>query len=197
MPIIIFLGRNVKEYEGKTEENVSTTKERIILLINDGIICCALCLESMELHSSYVRGIKETGIKIRIYIVWCSKCKKWHALLPDFLLPHKHDSGNEIEAVIIDSATESPNEIDTMASESTVRRWIKQIGDRIRGAVGQLKVVFGRAGQAVCEIAITPGACYDELEQILEMAPSPIKCSGNKLGMANIWLITSDLPTFI
>jgi hypothetical protein len=118
-------------------------------------------------------------------------------LLPDFLLPNKHYSGNEVESVIIDSATEPVNNIDTEASEPTVRRWIKQIGERIRQSVGILKRLFGRPGQAVSEVAIDPGAPYSELEQILEMAPSPIKCCGNKLGMANIWLGTNSPPAFI
>jgi hypothetical protein len=113
------------------------------------------------------------------------------------LLPHKHYSGNEIEGVIIDSATEPAILIETAASESTVRRWIKQIGEMIKRAVGILKLLFGRNGQAVSEIAIDPGPCYGELEQILEMAPSCIKCSGNKLGLANMWLGTNAMPIYI
>jgi len=113
------------------------------------------------------------------------------------LLSNKHYSGNEIEGVIIDSATEHVSRIETAASESTVRRWIKQVGTRIRQAVGILKLLFGCEGKAISEIAIDPGPCYSELEQVLEKAPYDVKFSGNKLGMANIWLGTNDMLAFI
>jgi hypothetical protein len=190
MPIILYLGGNLKEYEKKSEGIIRGH-------ISEGCFRCEQCLKPMARHSSYMHEIKETGQRIEITIVWCRACKKWHALLPDFLMPNKHYSGNEIESVIIDSATEPVSHIDTTASESTVRRWIKQIGEKIKQAVGILKLLFGRSGQAVSEIAIDPGPCYSELEQLLEMAPSPIKYSGNKLGMANIWLGANDLPAFI
>jgi hypothetical protein len=99
--------------------------------------------------------------------------------------------------VIIDSATEPTKLIDTKASESTVRRWVRQVGERIRQAVGVLKYLFGRDGHTVSETAIDAGLPYDELEQVLEMAPSTVKCSGNKLGLANIWLGTSSVPAYI
>jgi len=141
--------------------------------------------------------IKEKGQTIEITVVWCRKCEEWHALLPDFLLPHKHYSGNEIESVIIDSEMETTKLIDTKASEGTVRRWIKQIGERIRRAVSILKYIFGRNGRAVNEVAIDPGPAYSELEQVLEMAPATVKCCGNKLGLANIWLGTNKVAAYI
>lgn len=191
MPIILYLGRNVKEYRRKSDGIITQ-------LISVGKIRCELCLEPMSRHSSYKRGIKETGEKIRIVVVWCSKCKEWHALLPDFLLSYKHYSGNEIEAVIIDSESVPVDQIDTAASEATVRRWIKQIGEKIKQAIGILKYLFRRAGQAVSEVTInTEQGCYSELEQILEMAPSIVKYSGNKLGLANIWLGTNEVTVNI
>jgi len=181
MPIIMYLGGNVKEYEEKSEEIIERA-------ISECRIMCEKCLKAMARHSSYTRVIKETGEKVEITVVWCSKCREWHSVQPDFLLPRKHYSGNEIEGVIIDSATESVSGIDTEASEPTVRRWIKQVGDRIRRAVSLLKYIFGRAGHAVNEIAIDAGHCYSELEQVLDRAPREIKSSGNRLGLANIWL---------
>ena len=190
MPIVMCLGRTVKEYEEISEGIITQA-------ISEGSIRCELCLQPMSRHSSYERGIKETGQRIVITIVWCSECGKGHALLPDFLLPYKHYSGNEIEGVIIDSATEPVNQIDTEASESTVRRWIEQIGERIGHAVGKLKYLFGRAGQAVCEVTINTGHCYSELEQVLELAPNVLKNSGNKLGLANLWLGTNEIAAYI
>jgi hypothetical protein len=190
MSIVIHMGRNVKEYKEKGEE-------KILQSIKEGQFRCSLCLKPMNRHSSYHRRIKETGQEIEITMVWCSKCREWHALLPDFLLPNKHYSGNEIESVIIDSECAPVSQIDTEASESTVRRWVKQIGERIRQAVSVLKYLFMRKGKAVSEALIEPGHCYSELEQILEMAPSEVKCSGNKFGLANIWLGTQGTAAYI
>jgi hypothetical protein len=190
MSIVLFLGRNVKEY-------CESSKEIIKKLIYDGAIRCELCTRPMAVHSSYQRTIKETGQKISITVVWCSKCEEWHALLPDFLLPNKHYSGNEIESVIIDGDSVPVNQIETEASESTVRRWIRQIGGRIRRAVGILKYLFRRAGQKVSEAAIHAGSSYSELEQLLEMAPVAVKYSGNKLGLGNLWLGTNRRDTYI
>jgi hypothetical protein len=151
----------------------------------------------MKSHSHYKRRIKETGERLKITVVWCSECEEWHALLPDFLQPHKHYSGNEIESVIIDSATEPLSHIETSASESTIRRWIKQLGEGIKQAIGILKILFGRTGHAVNEIAIDAGSVYSELEQILDIAPFSVKYSGNKLGLANIWLGTNKVVEYI
>ena len=190
MTIVLFSGRNVKEY-------LDSSKDTIKQLIGKGAFGCELCLEPMSYHSSYIRGIKETKQKIPIIIVWCSRCREWHALLPDFLLPNKHYSGNEIESVIIDSASVPVSHIETAASEVTVRRWINQIGERIRQAVSILKILFGRKGQAISEIQVDTGPGYNELEQILEMAPSALKFSGNRLGLANLWLGTNKIPIHI
>ena len=67
----------------------------------------------MRYHSNYSRVIKETGQKLKMTLVWCSKCKKRHSLQPVFLLPQKHYRGNEIESVAIDSGTLSAEEIGT------------------------------------------------------------------------------------
>jgi hypothetical protein len=187
----MYIGRDVNEYKEGSAEIIKR-------LISEGKLLCLICLRPMRRHSCYERGIKETGESITITVVWCRKCKKWHALLPDFIQPYKHYGGNEVESVVIDSATEPAVKlIETSASEATARRWIKQIGDRVRHAVGMLKYLFGREGKSVNEVAIDPGPCYSELEQVLEMAPRAIKCSGNKLGLANIWLGTGRIPAYI
>ena len=150
MPIVIYLGRNIKEYEEKSKAIITRG-------IEAGIYCCEDCLRPMRRHSSYERGIKENGEKVEITVVWCRACRNWHTLLPDFLLPNKHYSGNEIEGVIIDSADTELKLIETSASESTVRRWICQIGGRIRQTVGILKYHFRQMGARISEAAIDAG----------------------------------------
>ena len=188
--IVMFFGCEIKEYEEKRLKIIK-------LAIAKGELLCEKCLRRLAVHSSYPRGIKETGGEIRITMVWCSKCRIWHAVLPDFLLPNKHYSGNEIESVIIDGETTPVNQIDTKASELTVKRWLKQICERIVQAVGKLKYHFGREGRSVNEVKIDAGYCYSELEQVLEIAPRSVKYCGNKLGLANIWLRTCSVAVYI
>ena len=190
MSIVLFLGRNVKEYTAESEQAIQE-------LLEAGSLRCDLCLEPMKRHSSYGRGIKETGEQVKIIIVRCKPCNKGHALLPDFLLPRKHYSGNEIESVIIESASLSAEEIETEASLSTVRRWIAQVGAGIGRASGIIKYLFKRAGKAISELYIEPGSPYSELEQLLEMAPKRLKNSGNKLGLANLWIGTNEVRAYI
>jgi len=189
MAIVMYLGRNVKEYNGNAEkkERGESAEEKIKRYIEEGRIRCDICTQSMKKHSKYPRGIKETGEELEIIVVYCNVCNKWHALLPDFLLSHKQYSVNEIERVIIDSATASALEIDTEASESTVKRWISQIGERLKMAVGVLKYLFMQMGSAISETLIEAGHIYNELEQVLDMAPEDAKHS-NRIGLANIWL---------
>ena len=186
LSIVIYLGRNVKEYDEQSTKIINKH-------LQDGSIRCEKCLGPMQRHSSYDRGIKETGQKVEITVVWCSKCRKWRSLLPDFLLPNKHYSGNEVEGVVIDSADTEAKLIETAASESTVRRWIKEVGVRIRYAVGILKYCFRRMGVGISEASIDAGPAYSELEQILPLAPKELKCCGNKLGLANMWLGVSGI----
>jgi hypothetical protein len=190
MTIVMFLGRNVKEYREKSAEIIEEA-------IKEGAFMCPLCLQPMKRHSDYKRSIKETGEQITITMIWCRACSKWRALLPDFMLPGKHYSGNEIEGVLIDSATEASKMIETEASESTVRRWIKEVGQSVRRAVGLFKYLFGHDGHAVSEVAIVAGSAYSELEQVLEMAPDTVMSSGNRLGIANIRIGASGIAAYI
>ena len=190
MPIVMYLGKNINDYREKS-------KELIDKALSNGEIRCEFCTKEMLYHSNYNRYIKDARENLTIIMVGCRKCKNWHSLQPDFLLPHKHYSGDEIENVIIESITESIISIETMASLSTVIRWIEQIGERIVGAIGKLKMLFKQIGVAISEITILPGHCYSELEQTLELAPSSLRYSGNNLGLANIWLRKTEMPMFI
>jgi hypothetical protein len=190
MSIVLFLGKTVKEYMDK---NVDIIEK---MLINEALLC-DLSLKPMGRHSKYCRKIKETGIELSITVIRCKPCNRGHALLPDFLLPRKHYSGDEIESVIIDSAIYPLGEIETEASEPTVRRWIKQIGERVKGACGILRYLFGRAGKVINELRVAPGPPYSEVVEILGMAPETIKCCGNRLGLANLWIGTSGIRSYI
>jgi hypothetical protein len=181
MTIVLYLGGNVNDYKNNAEKAVKQHME-------EGLIRCGICNGQVARHSAYQRGVKETGQKISITIARCKKCGGFHALLPDFLLPHKQYSGNEVESVIIDSGTLPVSQIETEASESTVRRWISQVGERIKAATDALSALFLGKGAAARAALAGAGPAYAELEQILAMAPERVKYSGNKLGLANLWV---------
>jgi len=197
MSIVIFLGKDVNEYNEKSLEIIENA-------LNNKILLCEYKSTPLKIHLHYARKIrfganKSKRAKIEIYFLICKECERQHghALLPDFLSPYKQYSADEIESVIIDSASQPVSEIDTEASESTIRRWIKQVGHRIIRAVSVLKAVFMEMGRIIAEVRLTPGHCYSELEQLLEMAPGTPKYGGNKLGLANIWLSRQSRRMYI
>ena len=69
-----------------------------------------------------------------VHILICHKCKKSKSVLPDFLLPNKHYSADEIESVLLQAIDTAVYDIDTPASVSTVRRWL----DEMDGESGKL-----------------------------------------------------------
>ena len=197
MSIVLFLGKDVNDYKEKSLDIIKNA-------INNKLLLCEYKSTPLKIHMHYTRKIKygankSNEAKIEIYFLICKICKRphGHALLPDFLSPYKQYSADEIESVIIDSATQPVNEIDTEASESTVKRWIKQVGSRIIRAISMLKANFMELGKVITEVMITSGHYYSELEQLLEMAPSTVKYGGNKLGLANIWISRQNRKMYI
>jgi thioredoxin-like negative regulator of GroEL len=109
-------------------------------------------------------------------------------LLPDFILPRKHYGAHEIEKVITHQATQPVSEIDTAASESSVRRWVKEIGQGIQRAINNIKWQLIQMGAAVSEIRSQARTQYEELVALLEAAPRQPLSGGGYLGLANLWL---------
>jgi len=184
MAIIAYLGRTVKEYQEKSYE----------LLQEMEIYCPQHPEKRAAYHCSYVRGIKETGEKIDINRLICYECRKTMAVLPDFLLPYKQFSANEIEAVIIDSETTEIYDIDSNASVYTVRRWLKEMSGRMTGWVSRLKALLTQRQELVpSEISLADLPLIEQIKSLLVRLPK-IRTCGNVLGHANIWLQTLGLP---
>jgi hypothetical protein len=155
-------------------------------------------LSPLKYQSSYTRKIRETGEKITIIIVRCPrKCEKGQALLPDFVSPYKQYSLNEIEKVMNASENTRVSDIDTKASEATVRRWINQAGQRIIAGISVIKAIFVEAGAAVSELRLDAGGGITAMKKLLGNAPKRVKHSGSTLGLANLWLMTRAPPIHI
>jgi hypothetical protein len=153
----------------------------------DGRLCCGKCFKRYRLNTSYERHVKETGETLRIQVVYCKSCKEYHALLPDFISPYKQYSAAEIEKVVTDRSRVS--DIPTQASESTVRRWKVQIGERTMRANSTLKArLIEMLVKAVSEIYLEGKTIYEELAHLLSRFPERPERSGTAIGEANIWL---------
>ena len=191
MSIIAYICDSVKKYKAN---GISIVNE----MVAAGQFRCSLCIKPLYIQSYYTRGIKETGESIDIAVLRCrSKCMKGDALLPDFIAPQKHYGAREIEKVMIESQTKRVSDVETKASESTVYRWIAQVGASITAAISVVKAIYVSLGTAVSELALDVRGGFAELESLLDMAPKRINHSGITLGLANIWLGARSPPSHI
>jgi hypothetical protein len=184
MAIITYLGKDVNEYREKSEEMIKKKE----------IYCGKHPSEKMAIHDSYKRGIKETGEEIIIIRLICYKCEETQAILPDFLLPYKQYSANEIEGVIMDAETLGVYEIETEASVYSVRRWIKEIGEKMLGWISGLKVmIIEMLGYGPSEINLADMPYIEQIRKLTQRLPK-IKASGNLLGYAMMYVSKLGIP---
>ena len=122
MAIIAFLGNNVNEYIDQYQA----------LLGNMEFFCEQHPEQRLAYHGTYTRTVKDAEIDIPIQRLICYKCKKAKmggsiSVLPDFLKPRRQFTNEALESVAGQSkAGKSPYEMDTKASISTIRRWLRE-----------------------------------------------------------------------
>jgi len=145
-------------------------------------------------HDRYRRGIKETGEKIEIQRLICPECRGTTAVIPDFIMPYKHYSANEIESVIMQSENMPVYDIDTSASVDTVRRWLGEMKGKMSEWVSRLKVLAAeRYASPVSEVILASLSLIEQIRELSQKLPR-IKWAGNLLGYAGIWLSQRPLP---
>jgi hypothetical protein len=122
MSIIAFLGNDVNEYIG----------QYLTLLESMEFYCEKHPSQRLAYHGTYWRSVKDGEVKIPVQRLICYECKKAKmgatiSVLPDFLTPRKQYATAEIESVIKQSkAGKTPYDIDSKASISTIRRWLRE-----------------------------------------------------------------------
>ena len=163
-------------------------------MVRRGVVLCPLCYAMLKVHSSYPRHCRdENGVR---HDGWCAQChceacEKYPALLPDFLMPHKHYKAEVIEAVIADSevGVNFENFGDHAADISTMRRWVRQFKVRGVQAVGWLTSVLLTVYELhICSLELRCRTLLKQLARLLREYPSPK--SGGVIGSANIILTT-------
>jgi len=124
MPIIAFLGNDVNEYIGNY----------LTLLESMEFYCEKHPSQRLAYHGTYWRKVKDADEgKIPVQRLICYECKKAKmgatvSVLPDFLTPRMQFTNAEIESVIKQSKEgKTPYDIDSKASISTIRRWLREI----------------------------------------------------------------------
>jgi hypothetical protein len=73
---------------------------------------------------------------------YCGACKKYPALIPNFIMPYKHYEAAVIEAAITKVEEGGMGLSESPAEESTIRRWASQFQERGKSAVGQLQSIL-------------------------------------------------------
>jgi len=182
--ITTFLGADVEEYSKLSESKVQSME----------IYCAKHLDEKLSYHGAYFRKIKETGEKLKIQRLICKRCNNDFgggtvSILPDFLLPRKHYSANEIESVVKQNEEGvAVYDIETEASVPTVRRWLHEMKETMQKWISLLKtIVMEETKGFISEAILAPLPQTEQLSELLDKL-RPIKYSGNVLGRANIWL---------
>lgn len=86
------------------------------------LIRCPICGSIMTLNTHNIRKVRYKDHKEiwRVPVYKCNKCKKYHTVLPDTLVPYK-----QYEATIISEAISGTKISDCPAEDSTIRSWKK------------------------------------------------------------------------
>ena len=109
-------------------------------------LVCPVCGGKTAYHDDYSRHVlfNEKVEWITICRVKCCKCRKTHAIIPDFIKPYKHYSAADIELILRDAEAGVPVEgIETAASTSTIKRWAGEFKRLGKQAVGGLRDSIG------------------------------------------------------
>ena len=161
-------------------------------LVRSGAVLCPLCYGLYKVHGCYQRHcLNENGDR---YYGWvaqgrCDACKKYPAILPDFIMPHKHYKTEVIEGVI--AASEAGQIIEGFggcaADVSTMRRWVKQFRKRGADAVGWLlSMLLTVYEHHVGLLELRNKTLLEQLARLLYEYQSPE--SGGIIGKVNILL---------
>jgi len=183
MPIIAYLGKSINEY-----------LKKVLIFLSALEIYCPVCGEKMGPHDNYPRYIKDKNITILIYRFKCTNktCNKTKAVLPDFLVPYKHYSADEIESVLLDSIDTKPEFINTPAGIATIRRWVRLYKNEADNWISKLKaILFKKAGKAIDETKLNRCHFTEQLSMLNEEFNKEfpaIKTRGNILGSTVIYI---------
>ena len=152
---------------------------------------CPDCNGRLKAHSCYSRHFRdENGKRYYGWVaqVHCADCDTYPALIPDFLMPHKHYEASVIEAEIARAeGTGSPGLSSCQANESTVLRWVRQFKERGACAVGWLtSILLDVYERHISAVKTRNKGLLDQLRRLAREFQVP--ADGSVIGNVNIIL---------
>jgi len=152
---------------------------------------CPDCNGRLKTHSCYSRHFRdENGKRYYGWVaqVHCADCDIYPALIPDFLMPHKHYEASVIEAEIERCERGgSPRSSGCQADESTVRSWVSQFRERGAHAVGWLtSTLLDVYERHISAVETLNKGLLDQLRRLAREFPVP--ADGSVIGNVNIIL---------
>jgi hypothetical protein len=182
--IVVDCEPNCKSYHEKIEE--------ILDMLSRAVLICPICRHALVLHSRYDRQVIEGDGNVEhisVYVAKCERCGKFQSLLPSFVMPYKHYSGNVIEAVLNHAEGADSKKSICPADDSTMRRWKKQFQERGNAAVGWLQSLAWELCQKALSIIILQGlSILRQIERLLWEIDGKSTSSVSIIGRANRYL---------
>jgi len=179
---------------------VNTYLEKCLLFLEMLDIECPICSSKTTSHGNYKRHVHEGDktVWLSIYRVICAKCLITHAIIPDFIRPYKHYSACETELVLRDCEDGIQLEgIDTDASTSTVKRWVKEFKSRsIKAADTLVSILLSPYNKKTEKLDYNETNMFPILEQLLSLLPSQ-ESSHLTISEVNQWLTKRMAGVFI
>lgn len=129
---------------------------------------CADCGEIMTFAGSYRRQVREAGVVHEIFVrrLFCRRCDRSDALLPDFVLRRRRDSTCSVGAAVLEHyevvIPEDATALYAGVPERTVRSWRQRFRARsseLSAVLGALAIEWGGRSPLRTRNASRPGGC--------------------------------------
>lgn len=177
--IVTFLGSTVKEYRNIFLSMLAQKKLR-----------CPICGGPLVGYGMYPRKLKTPEGKKELSIAryYCQRCKRTHAILPDFILPYKHYPAKVIEEAVEEVVEKqvTPEYVDGEQDISATKRWVKTfklLYSEISGTLESIAFrLYGKTSSIIGEIR----SCFNRLKTVLKLLPDILSCC--LFGKINTWL---------
>jgi len=165
-------------------------------LVRRGVVVCVICAGALVVHGCYKRRcLDENGGSNDGWIAQghCSACGVYPAIAPSFIKPHKHYKADVIERVV--KHAEAGKNVEGLggcaADISTMRRWIKEWGERAEWAVGCLiSKLPAMRKEYICSLDLQNMTLQQQLARLLSEYPASER--GGIIGNVNIILTTHN-----
>ena len=155
--------------------------------MRQGVIKCGICNGPLSVHGCYCRHILDEDGKRRdgwIAQGCCAACKKYPAIIPDFIMPYKHYEAAVIESAISKVEEEGLRLSECPADECTIRRWASQFHERGTRAAGALQsILFRVQGRHVSILDIYNKGLLKQLDYLARVIQG--KQTGGVIGRVN------------